>query len=239
MIKTITRKSELAPITAKLVTTYQTGSMEAFWQILQKEVLEHKVKFPLLEQLAGTLHRYIPASQQLYIMDKLVALDYEGGYVLVGTFLAEIMKQNLPLAFGKAVEYYIKGDKWYVVDIIGHRVHGQGLLMNFEKTFPFIQQNLSHENDWVKRSTGVAIHLATKWGLPKADVARLLELCLAYAQSNNYQLRKGIGWAAKTIAKFHPDLIEKRQVLRDPRVGQWFKKKVQIGLSISQKKRES
>ena len=236
MIKTITRKSELAPIMAKLVASCQNGLGEVFWNTLQKDVLEHKVKFPLLEQLGETLFRHVPPAQQLYLLDTLVEMDYEGGYVIAGTFLSKIMAKNRPLAFEKAVEYYIKGDKWFVVDIIGHRVHGQGLLDNFAQTFPYIQHNLNHDNDWVKRSAGVAIHLATKWGLPKRQVALLLDLALEYAQSNNYQLQKGVGWAAKTIAKFHPDLIEKRQILRDPRVGQWFKKKVQIGLSISQKK---
>lgn len=238
MNKTITRQSEIIPVVQQLLQHYAASKELEFWQLLEKEVLQNKVKFPLLEKIGEAFYANIPLEQQIGMTDRLVQMDYEGGYVIVGIILAKRMTANLQNSFEKAVEYYIRGDKWYVVDIIGERVHGQGLLHFFDQTFPFLVTYLQHENDWVKRSTGIAMHLAIKRGLEKEKVAKLLDLALTQAESKNFQIIKGLGWAVKTLAKFHPDLVEKRQIIRNPRVAQWFKKKVQIGLAINKKRRE-
>lgn len=235
MPKTITKQSEIQPLVQQLLQHYAAGNMTGFWQVLEEEVLQQKVKFPLLEKIGEALYTNIPFQQQLQVTDRLVNLDYEGGYVIVATILAKRMGRDLPGSFAKAVAYYIQGDKWYVVDIIGHRVHGQGLLHYFDQTLPYLQQYLKHKNDWVKRSVGIAMHLAIKWGLEEKKVEKLLDLALTQAESRNLQVKKGIGWAIKTLAKFHPNLIQKRQIMRDPRVAQWFKKKIQIGLAMNKK----
>lgn len=237
MPKTITRQSEIIPVVKQLLQHYADANEVAFWQTLEEEVLQHKVKFPLLEKIGEAFFTNIPIAQQIRLTDRLVQLDFEGGYVIVGTILAKRLNTNLAAAFKKAIDYYIKGNKWYVVDIIGERVHGRGLLYYFDQTFPYLPTYLKHDNDWVKRSVGIAMHLAIKWGLEKDKVEKLLDLALTQATSNNFQIKKGIGWAIKTLAKFHPDLVEKRRIMRDPRIAQWFKKKIQIGLAINQKRR--
>ncbi|NNE97923.1 MAG: DNA alkylation repair protein, partial [Pyrinomonadaceae bacterium] len=47
----------------------------------------------------------------------------------------------------------------------------------------------------------------------------------------------GIGWAAKTTAKFHPDIVAdyRDRMEADPNIKQWFKTKIEMGLSNSEK----
>lgn len=239
MPKTITKQSEIQPLVLQLLSYYQHSDEEAFWEMLEIGVLQQKVKFPLLERIGQTLFLHIPFSEQIAFTDRLVHLGYEGGYVIVGTILANRMNKDLAGAFEKALEYYMHGNTWYVVDIMAHRVHGQGLLQSFEQTLPYLSSYLQHPNDWVKRSVGIAMHLAIKWGLEKSKVEQLLDLALTQANSKNEQIKKGLGWAVKTLARVHPDLIEKKQILRDPRIAQWFKKKVQVGLGMKNKKGEA
>lgn len=239
MPKTITKQSEIIPVVQQLIQYFATSKELEFWQLLEKEVLQNKVKFPLLEKVGEAFYAHIPGARQTEVTDRLVELDYEGGYVIVGIMLAKRMHHNLTNSFKKAVEYYIRGDKWYVVDIIGERVHGQGLLHYFDQTFPYLVKYLQHQNDWVKRSAGIAMHLAIKRGLEKEKVKKLLTLALTQAESKNFQVKKGLGWAVKTLARFHPDLVESKQIMRDPRVAQWFKKKIQIGLATSKKRGNS
>ena len=102
MSKNITRKSDLLPIAKKLVNCYENATEKAFWRTLEEEVLEHKVRFPLLEDLAIVLYRIIPEGELLKVTDKLVKMNYEGAYVIVGTLLAQLMKKDLPTAYRKA-----------------------------------------------------------------------------------------------------------------------------------------
>ena len=48
------------------------------------------------------------------------------------------------------------------------------------------------------------------------------------ANTNDKEVRQGIGWAAKTTAKFHPDLITyyKDEIDNKAKVANWFRKKL-------------
>ena len=50
--------------------------------------------------------------------------------------------------------------------------------------------------------------------------------------SKEKEVRQGIGWAAKTTAKFHPDIIQQYQseIHNQEKVANWFRRKIQIGL---------
>lgn len=52
------------------------------------------------------------------------------------------------------------------------------------------------------------------------------------ANTSNKEIRQGIGWAAKTTAKFHPEIINnfKDQILQTEKVKTWFRTKIRIGL---------
>ncbi len=90
----------------------------------------------------------------------------------------------------------------------------------------------------MQRAVGIATHYATKKGLRQEDVALLFNLLLPLAISRQMHVKKGVGWAFKTIAKFHPELVRPRLdgVLADTAVTPWCKNKLKIGLSMADKR---
>ena len=236
--KTISRKSDLKPVVAELETYYLAGNESDFWYLLETEILQHRVRFPLLEYVARELVQVMPAEAQLNFTDRLVTKPYQGEYVLLAIVLQERMAIHLSQSFSKAEEYIIMADKWYACDNISERVCGEGLLRDFATAVSLIRANTTHPNHWLVRSTGVATHYATKKGLAKENVATLFETLMPAAQTKDYFAKKGVGWAFKTIAKFHPDIVQPQleAIQNDPTINSWCKQKLKIGLSMAQKR---
>ncbi len=231
--KKITRKTDIKPIIHQAKASYLAGDRKHFWQTLELELLHHRVKFPLLEFVARELCCFVPPAEQLAIVDRLLALDYEGGYVIIGIILQERLPLNRPEAVQKAAHCIIEGNKWYVCDIISERVFGHGMLHDFEEVVGLIRPFLTHPNVWMQRSIGIATHYATKKGLRQEDVNHLFNLLLPLAASHQLHVKKGVGWAFKTIAKFHPELVRPRldEILADTAVNAWCKNKLKMGLA--------
>lgn len=74
---------------------------------------------------------------------------------------------------------------------------------------------------------GVASHYAVKKGLGKKHVEVTFCLLLSKADTKDFHTKKGIGWALKTISKFHPDIIQKFEssLLANPFIQSFFRKK--------------
>lgn len=77
--------------------------------------------------------------------------------------------------------------------------------------------------------------LRSKKGLKKQYAGGMFLLLLSLSHTTDFHTKKGIGWAAKTVAKFHPDIIEqhREQLETDASIKQWFKTKISIGLGRS------
>ena len=76
-------------------------------------------------------------------------------------------------------------------------------------------------------------HYAVKKGLGKKEVEQVFLLLMTMVKTNDRQIKQGVGWAAKTTAKFHPDLIEKynSRIQNYTEIPNWFRKKIEIGLN--------
>jgi 3-methyladenine DNA glycosylase AlkD len=112
---------------------------------------------------------------------------------------------------------------------------GHALLTEPKKTIPVFKKLSRHNNAWMVRCVGVATHYAVKKGLQKTYSERMFQILLSLADSKEFHIKKGIGWAAKTVSKFHPDIIHiyKKDINENPEVKQWFKTKIKIGLGRS------
>lgn len=107
-----------------------------------------------------------------------VIIDYEAieGFVIVGQALISLLENEFEQVIWKSREYIVKGDKWYVYDIIGERSLGYALVDHFDETLPWFKWFLKDENKWVRRSVGVAIHFFGKRVLDKPDRTKTLEI---------------------------------------------------------------
>lgn len=199
--------------------------------VLHNELLCHKVKFPLLEYATELLYTHLPAEEHLLLTDAIEKLKTEGGNVMLGYMLRLRLADYLEESVNKATAYIASGNEWYVADIIGERVFGRALLYHFAKALPLITKLAKNESAWVVRSIGAGAHYAIKKGLPQTETKQVFGVLLSLAQAKDHHIKRGIGWAAKTTATFHPDLIAVFAAeLESQHVGQWFKTKVKIGL---------
>ncbi|MCD6066438.1 MAG: alkylation repair protein [Bacteroidetes bacterium] len=231
-MESITRKPLVEAATANCFSAYEKHGLPAFVEAFNRQLLSKKIRFPLLEHAATLVFETIPYSEQIHFCDAVIDLHTIGGNTIAGKMLQLRSEKNLSTSLKKATEYIISGDKWYVCDIIGERVMGHGLLLYPEKVLPVLRRYAKHEDKWIVRSVGVATHYAVKKGLKKKDVETMFGILLSLANTTDFHTKKGIGWAAKTIAKFHPETIVKNKtaVYENPEVKQWFKTKIRIGL---------
>ena len=228
----ITRKPIITEAINKSLKAYETKGLPSCIHQINIELLQNKVKFPLLEYAAHSLCDAIPEKDQIKLSDQIAQLKTEGGNVLLGIILQRRLDDHFLQSLQKATEYIANGEEWYVCDIIGERVFGYSLLTNPEKTFPEFKRISTHESFWVVRSLGAGGHYAIKKGLDKKYVKKLFRLLLKMSDTRNQQVKQGVGWAAKTTAKFHPDIIEvfKSEIENIDKLPQWFRTKVKIGL---------
>ncbi len=228
----VTRKFEVKIYLDQCVLVYQTMGLTACVKELHIQVLKRKVRFPLLEYCAKTLYQKIPESEHIIFCDQIEALHTEGGNVILGMMLQIRLIDNFKQSIEKATEYVSNADVWYVCDIIGERVFGYALLNWPVKTIPEIKRLSNHPANWVIRSLGAGIHYAIKKGLDENNVKTVFRLLLSMANTKDKEIRQGVGWAAKTTAKFHPEIIDffQKEIDNEEQVANWFRVKIDIGL---------
>ncbi len=231
--KIITRKSELQKLLAPCLLALQQEDLGSALALLEQNILNQKVKFPLLELAGRELHQQLAERDQLVFCDRLAALHSEGGNVIIGMILQCRIPADLQQSITKAAEYIAAGEKWYVSDIIGERVSGWALWKHPAPTLAMLSELSRHPSIWVLRSIGSAVHFATKRGLEAPSVVRAFEILLRLANHKEKQVKTGIGWAAKTAVKFHPQLAElyREEIQNQAATGQWFRSKVKTGLA--------
>lgn len=235
-MKRITRKTEINEAFERMSEVYRQNGLDAVVAQCEKELLQNKVKFPMLEYAAHLLYPLLPEAEQLAFCDRIASLHTIGGNVLLGILLQERLEDHFLPSFAKAAEYIAAGKQWYVCDIIGERVFGFALLHQPERSLPELKNLAQHPSFWVVRSLGAGSHYAIKKGLEKEQVRKVFALLLSMCNTRNKEVRQGVGWAAKTTAKFHPDIItENRRLIENQnQVPTWFRTKIKIGLARHQ-----
>ncbi len=227
----ITSRAVIRPLVEAAIADYHSQGIDAFVKTIHETILSKKIKFPVLEYAAKELYQAIPGQDEIAVTDRIIDLQALGGNVIAGYMLQLRLGDHFDESFRKAVAYIIRGNEWYVCDIIGERVMGHGLLTYPDVAIPELMQFAIHENKRIVRAIGVATHYAVKKGLKKRYARDMFGLLLQLAGTTDFHTKKGIGWAAKTIAKFHPDIIEQySEHIEGGEVRQWFKTKIKIGL---------
>ena len=229
----VTRKSEISEYLDTCLKAYHTNGIKACVDKLKGEILSKKVKFPLLEYCAHELFREVKQDEQIALCDKIERLKTEGGNVILGIMLQNRLHEHFEQSLEKATEYISRADVWYVCDIIGERVYGYSLLHNPDTTIPHIKRLSNHSANWVVRALGAGIHYAIKKGLDRKKVVVVFPILMSMAKTKDKEIRQGVGWAAKTTAKFHPDIIEQfdAEIQDEDMVANWFRRKISIGLN--------
>lgn len=232
----ITQKPIVKSRIEKSLTFYAKKNLSPFLQDLHANILQSKVRYPLLEYAGKLLSGGIPEDEQLKVTDAIMQLHENGCSVITGIMLQLRLTKDVKEPIRKAGEYMMLGDEWYVCDNLAERVMGHSLLLFPQKTIPILKKLLQNDSKWLVRSVGVATHYATKKGLKKKYADQMFLLLLSQSHLTDFHPKTGIGWGAKTIVKFHPDIYKKHKTkLEAETVRPWFKTKIKIGLGRSEK----
>lgn len=230
-------KQELRALCTQLVGLHPSGTQE-FFRLLDERLLSQRISFPFLEFTGSAFYSQLGAKPALAIAEKLVAHNAMGGYVIAANILENHLTANREMAWKLCVDYLIRGNEWYTCDILAERVFGQSLLQEFEATVAFLETCQQHNNHWVKRSVGIAVHLAAKRPITPAQADRLMQLCMKQAHIKSLHVKKGCGWGIETIAKFFPEVAEnyRAALLDDPAICAWNRRKLLMGFEKAQKR---
>ncbi|MBU1177832.1 DNA alkylation repair protein [Patescibacteria group bacterium] len=208
--------TDLTKTAKKIINLVETGRPNLASQVI-KPILDNKIPFAKLDKLGSLIGQASLDNKQKYFpfFDAIIKYNAMGGFVVVSRALIPHLDQDMKRVMTKSREYIIQGDTWYVCDIIGERSLGQALVDHFDQTLPYLQKLLSDDNNWVKRSVGVAIHFFSKRVIDQSEkTTRLLGLIEPHLEDKQIDVAKGIGWGLKTIGKYHPKLLVKFLVRR-------------------------
>lgn len=232
-MESITRKGEIKAITDKALKQYQANGIEACLFTVQHELLESKIKFPLLEYAAENLWEKLTQEDSVGSIPTIRSWDTIGGNVLIGIFLRNMLDRHYQQAIEETVKVTETADIWYICDIIGERVYGSALLNFPDRAIDDYERLVEHKSPWVVRALGAGAHHAIKKGLSVQQAQQVFRVLLGLAKHKHKEVRQGIGWAAKTTAKFHPCIIELHEdkIANGKLVDGWFRRKVEIGLA--------
>lgn len=230
-------KTQMRALLQELVPLF-SASRSNFVHKLNTEVLAQRIPFPQLELAGSTLYEALGSATALTLADELVAGNAMGSYVIAGAMLRDHLPHNRALCWQKCGEYMMHGNEWYTCDILAERVFGQSLLQEFEATVAHLEQCQQHENQWVQRSVGIAVHLAAKRNITAKQADALMQLCLRQVESNAFHVKKGCGWGIETIAKFYPQVAEtyRSAILNNPAANTWNKRKLLMGFEKARKR---
>lgn len=235
-MESITSKATIRHIITEAQADWNQQGAAAFVTVLHDVLFKKKVRFPLLEYAAKEIAAAIPEVAQIAVTDRIIELREMGGQVVAGMILQLRLPRHFKQSVDKACDYIRFGNEWYVCDIIGERVLGYALLTQPDKTIPLLKKLAVHEDKWIVRTIGVATHYAVKKGLDPVFVEPVFGILLSLAGTTDFHTKKGIGWGAKTVARFHPDIIARYAPdIASAVTRQWFRTKVSIGLNRNRK----
>ena len=235
MKRKISAKKQVRSLLSELVQTWASGQKTAFYGLLHSKLLQHKVRFPIVEHVTETLSPLIPDGEEFEFLEKIMESREIPTYVMAGKMLGLRLPLYLETAYTKAAEYIVEGNEWYVCDIISERVFGEGLLHDFEKGLTLMDQLRTADNSWLTRAPGVAVHLAVKRGVTPDQAHDLMKFLLQQFETRDFQTKKGAGWGVETIAKYHPTVaLAYDEQVNAFSTNSWIKNKYKMGMKKAQ-----
>jgi len=195
---------------SKAEALIRAGDLEKACDILDPLAFG-RTKFPILDRVGTRLGEAdLGNAAFLEALDRMISRGSVGYYVIVGSALAQRLGSNMSTCLEKTAEYIVIGENWAKCDSIAERVWGQALVLNFPRAHKYMTKMRNHENRWIRRAIGVAVHyFAKRRPTAKAELDMLLVLLAPGLGERNRDAIKGIGWGLKTIGKYQPKLLTK------------------------------
>jgi 3-methyladenine DNA glycosylase AlkD len=197
-------------VASKAEALIREGNLEKTCAILDPLAFG-RTKFPILDRVGTRLGQAgLKETAFLEALDRMISRGSVGYYVIVGSALAQRLGSNMVTCLEKTAEYIIMAENWAKCDSIAERVWGKALVCNFPRAYKYLARIRDHDNRWIRRAVGVAVHyFAKRKPTATAELRMLLVLLAPELGEREYDAIKGAGWGFKTIGKYQPQLLTK------------------------------
>lgn len=137
------------------------------------------------------------------IAKRLWLLEQREFQYIACELLVQFVKQS-PADFEDDIEYYITTKSWWdTVDTLATKVVGV-YLKNHSDKIQYLANKWSNSNNmWLNRA---AILFQLKYK-QTTDTLLLQEIILQHANSNEFFIKKAIGWALRELSKSNPEFV--------------------------------
>ena len=197
---------ELGKQISTLVQANQPGKAYA----LLAPILAERIPFRMLDRIGATIGAGSLGAVNPFL-EHVAATKTEGGWVVIAKALGAQLDRDGAGAFARCWGFMITADIWYATDILGERVPGPALVMDFESALALLAPWREDANRWIRRTMGVAIHFWAKRSRGAAEYLPQVEKLLAFVEpmfeEKNVDAIKGVGWGLKTMGRYNPDLL--------------------------------
>ncbi|MBI5053213.1 MAG: DNA alkylation repair protein [Chloroflexi bacterium] len=202
------KTSEASAIGKQISILLEAKRVENAYEILAP-ALAQKISFATLDRIGKEIGvKSSPAINNF--LEHVAQKKTMGGWVIIGSTLKEQLKIDLPDTLKRCRAFINRADVWYEVDILGERVPGYALMMDFKIALAELSSWRDDPNHWVRRDVGVGVHVWTKRSKgekrfePQAKA--LLKFLQPMFEEQHIEAVKGVGWGLKTLGKFYPEV---------------------------------
>jgi 3-methyladenine DNA glycosylase AlkD len=200
---------EAVELGKRLAPLVQAGQTDRAYTMLWPTLAE-RTPFRLLDRI-GAMVGMGPLPPVNSFLERIAAAKTMGGWVVIASALSRQFERDPAGVFARCRSYVSMADVWYATDILGERVPGPALVTDFEPTLTLLAPWREDPDRWLRRTTGVAVHLwAKRSGGALGYVAQtkaLLAFLEPMFEEPDLEAVKGVGWGLKTLGKHYPDLV--------------------------------
>ena len=173
-------------------------------------ILAERTPFRILDRIGAAVGAG-PVEAVNPFLERIATTRTEGGWVVIAKALGEQLNRDRVGAYARCRGCIVIADSWYATDILGERVPGPALVMDFEPSLALLAPWREDADRWVRRTMGVAVHFWAKRSRSTPEhllqAEKLLSFLEPMFEEKNVDAVKGVGWGLKTLGRYYPDLL--------------------------------
>jgi 3-methyladenine DNA glycosylase AlkD len=201
---------EASALGKQISTLLEAKQVEDAYEFLAP-TLARKISFATLDRIGKEIGMKSSPTINNFL-EHVAEKKTMGGWAIIGSALKEQLKIDLPDTLKRCRAFINRANVWYEVDILGERVPGYALMLDFKIALAEMSSWRDDPNHWVRRDVGVGVHVWTKRAKgekrfePQAKA--LLKFLEPMFEEKHIEAVKGVGWGLKTLGKFYPDVTK-------------------------------
>lgn len=185
--------------------TKEAIRMEAY---MKNRFSYYGIKAPIRKALfKSVIHEYTPKLSRdhvITIANTLYKKPKRELHYCAMELIDQFLKKKYDIMDIDFIEQLITTNSWWdSVDFIAKHILGKYLLQFPDQIYPVIEKFSSSDMMWLNRSA-ILFQLGYK---DKTDFQLLCKLCEQHKSSNEFFIKKAIGWALREYSKVNPDAV--------------------------------